>query len=462
MSILSFKAIPRILIAAAQSGSGKTTIVTGIIAALKRRGFRVCACKTGPDYIDPGYHRLAGAERSLNLDTWMTDSSVMTALFSEAAECCDIAVIEGVMGLYDGGLNGVSSSAEIAKMLSSPVLLVIDSKSMGDSAAAVALGFREYDREVDLQGVILNRLGSDNHRNIITSAMERLGIPVLGAIKRDEKLNIPERQLGLTPAEESRNLDIIALMRETVENGLNLDAIIEAARAAAPLSVPPMPACDPFAQGVKIAVAHDEAFSFYYPESLSALSKRGAELVFFSPLKDDSLPEADGLILGGGFPELFACGLSANIKMKESIVAAANAGMPIFAECGGFMYLTDSIRTLQGDEFKMVGLIPGKCFINDKLQTVGYVEAEALTDTAICPIGTVIRGHEFHFSSFEPDRPEAFPWAFSFTRRRTGAVYPGGCSSGNLLASYLHLNFAGNGRLAEGFLRKAMVYREIS
>ena len=450
--------IPRILIAATQSGSGKTTIAGGLLAALRRRGLRVCGYKIGPDYIDPGHHRLAGNCPVYNLDTWMTDEPTMAALFARTASEAEIAVAEGVMGLYDGGRGGVSSSAQIAKLLKLPVALVIDARSMGESAAAAALGFRQYDREVDLRGVILNRLGSASHLEMIRSALDRIGIPLLGALMRDEGLALPERHLGLVPAEEAPDLERVERIRTAAERGLDIEALLAVARSAPPLRAESPPAPQPFARGVRLAVAYDEAFSFYYPESLSALEDRGAELVFFSPIRDGTLPDAHGLVLGGGFPEVFARELSANRTLRAAVAEAAAHGMPILAECGGFMYLTRSLTDFRGESFEMARVVPARCRMNDRLQTVGYVEARALRDTAICPEGAVLRGHEFHFSSVEPDSPEAFPYAFALTRPRTGATCSGGYAKGNVLASYLHLNLTGSPAAADRFLRHCLEF----
>ena len=349
----------------------------------------------------------------------------------------------------------------MAKLLKLPVVLVVDARSMGESAAAVALGFREYDRGVDLRGVILNRLGSDSHRETVREGLERVGIPLLGALRRDDALALPERHLGLVPADEAPDLERLERIREAVERGVDLDALLSAARSAPPIgaelpSVPPA-----FARGVRVAVARDEAFSFYYPESLSALEDRGAELVFFSPMRDGALPDAHGLVLGGGYPEVFARELSANGPMRAAVAGAAARGMPILAECGGFMYLTRSITDFHGETFGMAGVVPARCRMNDRLQTVGYVEARALRDTLLGPEGTVLRGHEFHFSSVEPDPADGdFPCAFELTRMRTGTARPGGYAQGNVLGSYLHLNLAGCPGAADRFLRRCMDFRQ--
>ena len=444
---------PRILIAAAHSGSGKTTITSGIVAALAARGLRVHPYKVGPDYIDPGYLALAAGARADNLDTWLTGEETMKKIFVSASRGAGLSVIEGVMGLYDGGCGGVSSTAAIAKALRAPVLLVIDVRSMGESAAAIAKGFRDYDPEVNLCGVIVNRYGSDSHRMMVTEAIERLGIPVVGAVPRDKAAEVRERHLGLLPVEENDNREHIENVRRMIEPAINFDKLLELARSAPALEETETPRAAE--KRVRIAVARDEAFSFYYPESLAAL-EAGAEIITFSPLHDERAPECDGLIFGGGFPEIFAAQLAANKTMKESVARAAAAGLPIYSECGGFMYLTREIKDFEGAAHEMCGIIPMSCKMNDRLRTVGYVTAKALGDTVIAAEGEELRGHEFHFSSAEP--LGEIPNAFLFTKNRTGDTYPAGYATENILGSYLHLHFAGFPKAAARFVEKCAGY----
>lgn len=448
------KKIPRLLIAAPGSGSGKTTIVCGLLSALKKRGLDVCPFKIGPDYIDTGWHEAACGRAAHNLDTWLMDGAAVQSLFASRAPSDGVSLVEGVMGLYDGGRGGVSSTAEISKLLKIPVVLVIDAKSMGESAAALALGFRAYDGGTDIRGVILNRLGSETHRQIICEAMGKIGMPVLGAFFRDEGLRLPERHLGLLPAGEKLDVEsAIRTIGEAAEKSLDIGAIIKIAESAPPMAGAKISEPQGAWAGIKIGVARDEAFSFYYPESLAVLEGMGAELVYFSPLRDARLPPVSGLIFGGGFPEIFAARLAANVSMLSSVRRAAEAGTPIYAECGGYMYLTGELTDFDKKTHAMAGVIPHRTRMNERLQTVGYVEAKALRDTVLCPAGTVIRGHEFHFSSAVsgtgPDSP-----AFLFRKNRTGAEYTGGYASGNVLASYLHLHFAGIPEAVRHFLRK--------
>lgn len=430
----------RIIIAGASSSSGKTTIACGLLSVLRKRGFHVSAYKTGPDYIDPQYLRRAGNCEAYNLDTWLMNENLTRKLFTMTSADKDFAIIEGVMGLYDGGIN---STAGIAKLLKAPVILVINAKSLGESAAAVALGFREFDREINIAGVILNCTGSSSHVKIIAEALGRNHIKFLGALRRNKELAIPERHLGLLPELENESFDFEALTNE-IERNIDVDEIIRIAENVSGLETSEKLFIPDAKHKVTVAIARDEAFSFYYPESLEMLKLFGANVIFFSPLHDEKLPEAEIYIFGGGFPELFARELAENILMLESV---RDCDKKIYAECGGFMYLCRSL-----DGFKLAGLIPCDAVMSDK-PVIGYVEARALKPNILCETGKIIRGHEFHYSrvygEIEP--------AFEFIRTRTGEKYYGGYLHGKILASYLHINFFGNPELAEKFLTSSRV-----
>ena len=433
----------RVLIAGASSSSGKTLITCGLLAALRERGFKVCAYKTGPDYIDPGHLRLAGKCEAYNLDTWLMNEKLTRELFIRTSHNHDIALIEGAMGLYDGGNN---SCAEIAKLLNVPVILVINAKSMGESAAAVALGFREYDKNINLAGVIINNIGSDSHAKIIADSLKRVNIKLLGHIKRDDSLTLKERHLGLIPVTEDDSFNLEKL-RHVIESGINVQEIINIAKSA------PVIECESreifrACKNVRVAVARDKAFSFYYPESLEILESLGAELIYFSPLNDERLPDSEKYIFGGGFPEIFAGELAENKLMLESI---RTCGKKILAECGGFMYLCRSLTDLNGEKFAMTGLIESESFMTSR-PVIGYLEARALHNNILCSQGEIIRGHEFHYSRMNCDSS-----AFEFTRPRTGNKYTGGYANKNILASYLHINFFGNIKLAYNFLTSSTV-----
>jgi len=453
--------IPRIVIAGTQSGVGKTTIVTGLLAAFKQRGLNVQSYKVGPDYIDPAYHTLASGKPTHNLDTWLIPPEQVLPVFLETAAVSDLVIIEGVMGLFDGGKNGISSTASIAKLLQAPVLLVIDAKSMGESAAAIALGFKQYDRDVNIAGVIVNRLGSKSHAAIVEAALDKIGIPLLGKIYRSDELTTPERHLGLTPVGETDSAAIVKNMGIHIEKQMELNAVLTIAETAIPLVYEQAPRSETVSRA-RIGVAFDEAFSFYYPASLAALERQGAELVYFSPLRDSKLPDVDGLLFGGGFPEMFLEQLAGNAVLIQQIVAACQQKMPIVAECGGLMYLSRQIIDFTGRSYDMVGLIPAVCKMENKLQTVGYVEAVSEADNVLCLAGQRLQGHEFHFSTFIPDATYADRWAFQFKKMRTGKVYHGGYAWKNVVASYLHLHFSGSLQAAQHFVDCCASFREES
>lgn len=453
--------IPRIIIAGTNSGVGKTTIVTGLLAALTSQGLRTQSYKVGPDYIDPGYHKLASGQDAHNLDTWLVPEDKLAAIFARTATGKDIAIIEGVMGLYDGGRRGVSSTAAVAKLLDAPVILVVDARSMGESAAAIVLGFKLYDPDVKLAGVIINRLGSDTHRDMIVQAVEKLGVPVIGTLRRNQELAMPERHLGLTPVTENEALDAVAAMGRQMAAEISIEKLLAIANAAPALPVA-APACVPAGDGrVRIGVAHDAVFSFYYPESLQVLAEAGAELIYFSPLHDTELPAMEGMILGGGFPEMFVEVLEKNTAMRQAVYEACKNGMPVYAECGGLMYLSESITDFNGTAYQMAGVVPAVCSMQQKLETVGYVEVTALSDNILCSCGDKLKGHEFHFSTMTPRQNEEFPWAFQFTKVRNGMTHLGGFVHNNVLASYLHMHFAGNGKAAERFVAQCRQYGDL-
>ena len=443
--------VKALAVGAVSSGCGKTTLTIGLMAALRERGLKIQSYKIGPDYIDTSYHALATGRPSHNLDSWLVPTEKLRSIFTSTVGNADAAIVEGVMGLYDGGRRGISSTAEIAKLLGLPVVLVIDAKSMGASAAAIALGFREYDRELNLAGVILNRIGSDTHRKMIEDALSTVGIKCFGALKRDERFTIPERHLGLLMAGENRAFNFLSELGRAVEDQIDIDGLMSAARE---IKLPSTAEKSTVEKKCRIGIARDEAFSFYYPESLTELERLGAELIEFSPLRDAALPKVDGLILGGGYPEMFAAELERNASMRASIGAAAAAGLPIYAECGGYMYLMRELIAFDGRRYEMCGVFDGRAAMNERLQMVGYVEAELMADCAIGRRGDVVRAHEFHFSSVDGDL--SAKKIFRCTRLRTGKIYEAGAVKGNAVGSYLHLHFAGCPAVAEHFIKRCL------
>ncbi len=455
----------RLLIAATHSGVGKTTLTAGLIAALVRQGLIVQPFKTGPDYIDGSYHTLAAGRACRNLDTWMVAPDRVRILMAHAARDADLAVIEGVMGVYDGfGYDTeTGSSAHVAKLMQAPVVLVIDAARMARSAAAVALGYRQFDPELPLAGFIVNRVGSESHGRGVAAAIERAtGLPVLGWLPRNPALEIPERHLGLVPtAEPGRWRAFIEAAADAVARHLDLGRLLIIARGAPQVQVYDLPTLLPDIRpsldedaSSTVAVASDEAFSFTYQDNLDLLRAAGARIVFFSPLHDASLPEdAGAVILSGGFPELYADQLAANDAMKAALQRAHAKGMPIYAECGGLMYLTESVSDMDGREHRMVGLLPGRSMMTRRL-TMGYREARAAQNSWLYSAGDTVRGHEFHYSTWE-GRPTDLPAAYTLLPRGDSPARTEGACLGTLWASYVHLHFGARPELVARFVAAA-------
>ncbi len=446
--------IPRVVIGGTTSGVGKTTIALGLMAALSRRGLRVQPYKVGPDYIDGSYHTKAAGRLSRNLDGWMLGEATVLELFGRSSEQADIALVEGMMGLFDGisGLDESGSTAQMAKLLRAPVLLVVDVSRTARSAAAMALGYAGLDPGVRVSGIILNRVGSARHRDWTKEAIESLTrLPVLGALPQLQELELQERHLGLIPVAERSTFDTyLDTLISSVEEHLDLDRIIALARSAPPLSLPCGSLFDMKTPtgAARIAIANDEAFSFYYADSLDLLAGAGADLVNFSPIHDRALPEgAQGLYIGGGFPELFADRLAANDALRREILEAAYDGMPIYAECGGLMYLTEGIVDFDGHAYPMVGAIPGRAVMERERLRIGYVEVEPLHKNILAKPGMRLRGHEFHCARWEGSEPASAAYRILNQDGR-----PEGYRRGNLLATFVHLHLATDPNLASRFV----------
>lgn len=454
--------LPRLIIAGTHSGVGKTTLTAGIIAALSRRGLRVQPFKAGPDYIDPTYHSLAAGRPARNLDTWMIPRERIPGLFAYGARDADLALVEGVMGLYDGFAytQETGSTAELAKRLQAPVVLVVDAQAMARSAAALVRGYRDFDPDIPLAGVIVNRVGSEGHGQGVARAIrEYTGLPVLGRLPRIDALHIPERHLGLIPTHEAAQArSFIDAAADQVSRYLDLEGLLALAHRAPPLDPTPLPIrvdgpgdTQGRGTGPIIAVAQDPAFSFTYPDNLDLLAAAGARIVPFSPLADAELPAgAAGVILSGGFPELHAAELAANRSMHVGLRRAHARGLPIYAECGGLMYLTQAIVDLEGRRHAMVGLLPGHSTMVGRL-TLGYREAEAGTESWFLHRGERIRGHEFHYSRWE-GRPPHLPPAYLLSPPGEKTPRPEGACLGRLWASYVHVHFWAKPELATRFV----------
>ena len=432
----------RIIVAGTHSGVGKTTVATGIMAALYRRGVRVAAAKVGPDFIDPGYHRLAVRRPGRSLDPTLHGTDLLASLAAAAGEDAELLVVEGVMGLFDGdGAGAAGSTAEVARVLSAPVVLVVDASAMSGSVAALVHGFRTFDPEVEIAGVVLNRVGSEGHARLLRDALAPLGVKVLGTLARDDRLAWRERHLGLIPvaehpAEVERSLNVLA---ELIDGAVDLDDLLRVARSAPVRQVPPPPAARPVGR-VRLAVCAGPAFSFVYPENLALLEQAGAELVAFDPLCDRLPAGCAGLYAGGGFPEVFGEQLAANQPLLDELGAAVRAGLATWAECGGLLLLC---QTLDGRP--MAGALPGvTAHMTDRL-TLGYRAATTRGPSPFGPAGTALRGHEFHRTQTDP------PGDALELEGHAGAGRAG-FSSPTLLASYLHQHLAATPELAERFV----------
>jgi cobyrinic acid a,c-diamide synthase len=459
--------IPRVVVAAPSSGAGKTTVAVGLMAALRQAGHTVAGFKVGPDYIDPGFHAVATGRPGRNLDPMLSGEERVAPLFAHGAVGADLAVVEGVMGLYDGalGTEGYASTAHVAKLLQAPVVLVVDASAAGRSVGAVVQGFVAFDTEVRIVGVILNKVGSDRHEAEVRAGVAPTGVPVLGVLRRDTRLTVPSRHLGLVPAGEQREqaVDAVEAAADLVRAGVDLEAFVAAARAAAPVAVE---AWDPSVEVTPaevmqvevtpaevipagggrpvIAVAGGPVFSFHYTETTELLVAAGAEVVAFDPLSDP-LPEATAaLYLGGGFPELHAEALSANAGLRRQVGTEVAAGLPVIAECAGLLYLC---RELDGHP--MTGVLPATGRMTSRL-TLGYRTAIAATTTAFFDEGRRVRGHEFHRTAIDLDAKVDPAW-----------YLPGGVEGiafPRVHASYLHLHWTATPDIPARFVAAARVH----
>ena len=446
--------IKALSIGATGSGAGKTTVTLALLAALHRRGLKVQPFKTGPDFIDPGHHFTACGRMSHNLDTWMLDPEENRAIFSRYAADADIAIVEGVMGIFDGfsAHDETGSSAHLAKLLGIPAALVVNAKGMARSIAAMAAGFKGFDPDLSWAGVIANKCGSQMHINLLGQSMDIPGnMPFLGGLLRDGGLSMPERHLGLITAEEGglgrQTLDQLA---DLAEQGLDLDSMLGGLPEIQLSAVAEDP---PQAAEVRIGVAKDEAFCFYYQENLRRLRQAGAELVFFSPLRDSAPPAGlQGLYLGGGYPEMFAAQLAQNTAMLLEINKLALGGLPILGECGGMIYLGRTIEDLEGHKWPLCGVLPIDTGMNNKLRKLGYRRAVFTVDTPLGPKGVTARGHEFHYSEIICDHGGAQTGVLELTGRKSLPFGSAGFRVANTMASYMHFHFGSNPQLAENFV----------
>ncbi|WP_197353280.1 cobyrinate a,c-diamide synthase [Streptomyces bathyalis] len=454
---------PRLVVAAPSSGSGKTTVATGMMAAFTEAGMTVSPHKTGPDYIDPGYHALATGRPGRNLDAYLCGPERIAPLFAHAAAGTQLAVVEGVMGLYDGaaGSGELASTAQVAKLLKAPVVLVVDASSQSRSVAALVHGFASWDPELRVAGVVLNKVASSRHEALLREALEGSGVPVMGALRRDAGADTPSRHLGLVPAAErqAEAVESVATLAARVREGCDMQALLALARSAPPLPVTPWEAAvevsgrsAPVAahgERPRIAVAGGAAFTFSYAEHAELLEAAGAETVVFDPLRDESLPEGTrGLVVGGGFPEVYGPQLSANKPLRQAVREFVAAGGPVAAECAGMLYLS---RELDGEE--MCGVLDGVARMTGRL-TLGYRDAVAVDDSVLAPAGLRVRGHEFHRTTLSPQAGDAPAWGLVRPERRKEGFVGG--PTRNVHASYLHVHWASAPMMARRFVERCV------
>jgi cobyrinic acid a,c-diamide synthase len=451
----------RLVIAGTGSGVGKTTLTIGVMAALMKKGLTVQGFKCGPDYIDPSYHSAVTKRNSRNLDSWMLTKDTVLDIFTHGRKGSDISIIEGVMGFFDGKSpeTNEGSTAEISMITKSPVLLVVNCESMARSAAAIVKGFQLFAEGPTIVAVIANKVGSEGHFQLVKKAIEQeCHVPVIGYLKRELDIEIPERHLGLIPSMERGELDsFFDKLGTLVSETIDIDRLLELA-VAEPLETSHNSSIfeKQRERVVKIAVAKDSAFNFYYPENLEIMEAKGIEIVYFSPLADEALPyDVDGLYIGGGFPEEFAQDLACNLKAKHSIKEAIENGLPTLAECGGFMYLTEFIETADKKKFEMVSVIPGSVCMQTKLAALGYREITGQNANFILEDMSA-RGHEFHYSTFQAVE-EDVPYAYETIGMR--GVSKEGYLLHNLAAGYTHFHFASCPEMVENWIKKCLENR---
>ncbi len=464
------------MIAGTSSGCGKSTVAMGVNRLLYRKGYTLQCWKCGPDYIDPGFHSLASHGICRNLDTRLMERSPLISLFHHHGAGADLCPVEGVMGYYDGdaGRYDEGSSYDLSKTLGIPVIIVIDASSAAQSVGATALGFQKYREDAPIAGYILNRTGSGRHASMVRDAVEAAtGLPVIGEIPKTKDIELPSRHLGLKMATEAGIRDevdgILERLADLMEAHLDLDRLIELSRTASPDQNAGAAEAAGAGEGLEIytgtpvveespiiAVARDDAFSFYYQDNLDLLKDRGARLAFFSPVHDKKLPEGcSAVYFGGGYPERFARELSENRSMMGDIRRAAEDGMPVYGECGGYMYLAESLRTRDGELYRMAGLLPGEISMTSSLKALGYGTVSWRSDNFLAPAGTEVPGHLFHWSCLE----NAVDQKTVFSMDRKGEILLEGYNYKNVLASYVHFHFISRPELAENFVRAAAAWK---
>jgi len=446
--------IPRFVIAGERSGVGKSLITTGILLSLKERGLSVQPFKVGPDFLDPMHHNIVTGNKSRNLDTWMFEESILE-IFLKASEKKDISVIEGVMGFYDGidGVNEKGSTAHLSKLLKSPVILVLDSRGSARSLGAIAMGFQKYDTDVNIAGVIFNNIGSDKHLNYLKQSLR--GVECLGGIPRVKEEILYSRHLGLVPPDELYNPEKYEIIKGLVQDNVNIDRLIEISKNAEELEYTGRSLFGKEDKKIKIGVAFDSAFNFYYWDNFEILKSYGADIEFFSPLTG-KLPDVDGIYMGGGYPEIFAKELEANKSSMATVREKSEDEMPIYAECGSLMYLCKRLVNLDGKSFKMVGIFDADIEMTERRQALGYAEVKVTKDNILSKNNDIIRGHEFHYSRVSSLNEDNF----AYEMKRGVGIQDGkdGLVSKKTIASYLHIHFATSPEIPQKFISSCLKY----
>ncbi|MGQ2801492.1 cobyrinate a,c-diamide synthase [Leptospira santarosai] len=448
--------IPRIVIAGTGSGVGKTTIVLALTRAFQKRGLKVSTFKCGPDYLDPTYHSRTTGKTCHNLDGWLMGKQAVLNVFHKACHNADIAIIEGVMGLFDGHSpnSEAGSTAEIAKWIASPVLVVVDASGMARTVAAILKGLKTFDPDLDLAGAFTNFIGSKSHTQLLRETSPE--IPILGGFSKHPQQAFPERHLGLYSAsKENVSEEKLIFWGEQGGDQLEIDSVLKIA-GSAPKIQAPISKIKSVSNRCRIGIAMDAAFHFYYEDNLTRLREAGAELVPFSPISDSRLPRVDGLYIGGGYPELFSPALSKNESLLNDILEFSYNKKPIYAECGGLIYLSKKIRLVSGESYPMAGLIPGTAVMSEKLKALGYVEVVTKQKTILGEAGLRFRGHQFRYSDFELDEPHPIELVYGLRKRKGNEVSEEGYFHDCVLASYVHAHWASNPNLPEGFIRSCL------
>lgn len=433
------------VLAGTHSGAGKTTITAGILGALKARGLRVQPYKTGPDYIDPAFHNFVVGGKSKNLDTWMLPEEAVCHLFAKSAEEADVVVVEGVMGLFDGlgAVEDQGSTSALAKLLGLPVILIVDGSGMARSSAAIVKGYSQFDPDCKIAGVILNRVGSQGHYDIMKEAIETYtGIPCIGYVSKNAQVSLGSRHLGLVPAGEVEDLEEkLNTVVSLIESSIDLEALLKLTQIEKPTLLPydkieALGHC----KGLRVGVALDQSFNFYYEDNLSLMASLGAELVYFSPMADEKLPDdLDLVYIGGGFPEVFAKTLSENLSFIESLRAYQAKGKPIYAECGGYMYLTEAITDLEGKRYPMTAILKGETKMTKGLKHFGY--AQVVTGQGLTEEPITFRAHEFHRSEYVGPIQHDYYQLYKYKGTEKERTWHCGSRAGNCFGAYAHVHF---------------------